>query len=1111
MSKLENQTHMRYSDGAMPVGWWEPSDSAERIDCLLCPRQCSLKPGDRGFCFVRENRDGQMVLSTYGKSTGFCIDPIEKKPLNHFYPGTSVLSFGTAGCNLGCKFCQNWDISKSREVARLSARAEPETVARAALANNCQSVAFTYNDPVVWAEYAIDTAQACHAVGIKTVAVTAGYISPVARRDFFADMDAANVDLKAFSEEFYRKITYSHLQPVLDTIKFLKRETDVWFEITNLVIPQANDSLGELREMCNWIVETVGDQVPVHFTAFHPDFRMLEHGATDPQTLVTAYDIARSAGLRYVYVGNVHDAVRQSTFCHQCGHLLIEREGYRLGNYTIDSEGRCQNCSAPIPGRYAAQPGDWGARRQPIRIERYAQEAHQHDLGAIGESLPVASQAAPGQQPISSISAASTPTVIAMEKVTVTSTNSASATTPAGPITSPRPLKLGRLTAEQRGLVLKLAAAGISQTVTRQAMKLPEEVVGSFSQSIVMGVFVTLKRGEVLRGCCGVLGKPMALGPAISSAAKRTATEDQRFTPISACELPYLTMDVTLLGPFQRLESRGNNRAAEVQVGKHGLMIQQGDKSGLLLPSVATERGWGAERFLQAVCAKAGLPSAAWESDDSSLMVFEGETFSTPLSEELPLNLPTARPLPLTAEQLSAYAQIAGQNIVAMVTGGTPSYVISHLPDTTVNAIVLSLEWQADQSENDARQGSALQVSFRPGVSLQSTLFQMCQQAAQMFYEQRFNGQLNIGLTLGFDPAMHGYGPRADLSGIESTDRALVISDARHCGIAFDPKKSPDELRELLRRNLPIGSRDSTVHSVHVLSTMPSVISIAAPTPVDTQGVRPAAVAGKFYPAEDAARRALVDKLLDEEAPQTYQPLAVMVPHAGLKYSGGVASQVWRSIDGLDGRTLLVVSPKHTKAGVNWSVCPFKTWQLSGKVSFESDRELAMQLAERIDALQLDAAAHQQEHGIEVQLPILERVAPQAKVIGLALHGGSWDDISTAAKQLAEFLQTLDEPPLLVISSDMNHYASDRENRRLDRLALNAMASGDPQQLIDVCQEHEISMCGLVPAALVMETLRQQGHALKVIEVDYATSGDVSGDRSQVVGYAGLLLVSDNQ
>lgn len=1084
MSNAMEITQARYPDGALPVGWWKPGSNPDRIDCLLCPRHCSLKAGDRGFCFVRENRDGQMVLSTYGKSTGFCIDPIEKKPLNHFYPGTSVLSFGTAGCNLGCKFCQNWDISKSREVERLSARAEPDTIARAAAANNCQSVAFTYNDPVVWAEYAIDTAKACRAAGIKAVAVTAGYIAAVARKQFFSEMDAANVDLKAFTEEFYRTVTYSHLQPVLDTIAFLKHETDVWFELTNLIIPGANDNPDELRRMCNWILQTVGDQVPIHFSAFHPDFRMLDRGATDPQMLVAAYDIARSEGLRYVYIGNMRDVARQSTFCHQCEQLLIEREGYRLGSYTIegdtaDGSGRCRNCQASIPGRFAAQVGDWGERRQPLRIEQYADE------------LPATA-------------------FIPLEEISVTSTNvnPAATTAPAKPVASQRPLKLGSLSADQRDLVLKLGVAGVVQTVTRQAMKLPEEVLGSFAQSIVMGAFVTLKRGDVLRGCCGVMGKPIPLGAAINSAAKRTATEDHRFTPIAACELPYLTLDVTLLGPFKRIESTGRQRSAEIQIGKHGLLIQQGDKSGLLLPSVATERDWDAERFLQAVCTKAGLPSTAWESDAASLMTFEGETLSTSMADALPAELPAAQAPPLNAEQLAGYAQVVGQNIVAMVTGGTPSYVITHLPDTTANAIVLSLEWQDDQSQEPAHQGSALQVSFRPGVALQSTLYQMCQQAAQRFYEQRFNGRLNIGLTIGFDPAMHGYGNRADLAGIDATQRALVISDARHCGFAFDPQKSPDELRELLRHNLPIGSRDSTVHSLQVLSTLPSVISVASPPPVMTRGMRPTAVAGKFYPAEDAARRALVSGFVEEKQPQQYAPLAAMVPHAGLKYSGAVASQTWRSIEQLDGRTLLIVSPKHTTTGVNWSVSPFAAWQLSSKVSFESDQELAEQLVERIDPLQFDAGAHQQEHGIEVQLPLLERLAPSSKVVGLAIHGGSWEDIAAAAKQLAELLQTLEQPPLLVISSDMNHFASDRENRRLDRLALDALASGDPQRLIDVCQKHEISMCGLIPAAFVMETLRQMGHTLKTIEIDYATSADVSGDKSRVVGYAGALLVA---
>ena len=260
---------------------------ASHLVCDLCPRGCKLKPGDRGFCFVRQNIAGEMVLTTYGRSTGFCVDPIEKKPLNHFFPGTPVLSFGTAGCNLGCKFCQNWEMSKSREVERASASADPETIAVAAQELGCQSVAFTYNDPVIWAEYALDTARACHAVGIKTVAVTAGYISPEARRTFYSEMDAANVDLKAFSEDFYWHLTSSHLEPVLDTLRWLKQETNVWFELTNLMIPQENDSADELRRMCDWVLNTLGDEVPMHFTAFHPDFRLLDRPNTPLSTLVS--------------------------------------------------------------------------------------------------------------------------------------------------------------------------------------------------------------------------------------------------------------------------------------------------------------------------------------------------------------------------------------------------------------------------------------------------------------------------------------------------------------------------------------------------------------------------------------------------------------------------------------------------------------------------------------------------------------------------------------------------------------------------------------------------------------------------------------------------------
>jgi len=339
-----------------------------RILCTLCPRYCALHEGQRGFCFVRQNIDNKMVLTTYGRSSGFCIDPIEKKPLNHFYPGTSVLSFGTAGCNLGCKFCQNWDISKSREWDRLTDQASPQKIAQCAKQFGCKSVAFTYNDPVIFAEYAMDIADACHEFDIKTVAVTAGYITNEARPEFYQHMDAANVDLKAFTEEFYKKITLSALQPVLDTLIYLKHETNVWFEITNLIIPGENDSDREFNEMTQWIMKELGPDVPLHFTAFHPDFKMMDHPLTPLETLSRARSIAIDNGLHYVYTGNVHDPKGSSTYCWSCGEILIERDWYELGQYNLVNMSHCKKCGAACPGYFDDQPGTWGSRRMPVQL-----------------------------------------------------------------------------------------------------------------------------------------------------------------------------------------------------------------------------------------------------------------------------------------------------------------------------------------------------------------------------------------------------------------------------------------------------------------------------------------------------------------------------------------------------------------------------------------------------------------------------------------------------------------------------------------------------------------------------------------------------------------------
>ncbi len=344
--------------------------SENKLQCDLCPRYCKVSPGQRGLCFVRGNENGQMYLYSYGLSSGFCIDPIEKKPLNHFLPGTPVLSFGTAGCNLACKFCQNWDMSKAREMSRLSDAASPEQLAQACADYHCRSIAFTYNDPVIFLEYAKDVAQACSARGIKTVAVTAGYITDEARPEFYSFVDAANVDLKAFSERFYKKICGGQLGPVLDTLRYLKHETKVWFEITTLLIPDENDSNEEIQAMCEWIMDELGPSVPLHFTAFHPDWKMMDKPPTPATTLTRAREIALATGLHYVYTGNVHDAAGSSTYCPHCGLRLIERDWYQLGEWNLDARGCCKGCGATIPGVFEAQPGDWGPRRLPVMINQ---------------------------------------------------------------------------------------------------------------------------------------------------------------------------------------------------------------------------------------------------------------------------------------------------------------------------------------------------------------------------------------------------------------------------------------------------------------------------------------------------------------------------------------------------------------------------------------------------------------------------------------------------------------------------------------------------------------------------------------------------------------------
>ncbi len=367
----EMVTTPRTPPAAYPTRYWHKLADG-RVQCDLCPRHCRLHEGQSGLCFVRARQHDKIVLISYGRSSGYCIDPIEKKPLNHFLPGTPVLSFGTAGCNLACRFCQNWDISKSREIDTLADQAMPEVIASAARSLGCRSVAFTYNDPVIFHEYAIDVAEACRALGIKSVAVTAGYVCPEPRVEFYRYMDAVNVDLKAFTERFYNRICSGHLDAVLDTLVYIKTETNVWLEITNLLIPGENDSDAEIDQMTAWVVEHLGSDVPVHFTAFHPDWKMPDRPPTPPTSLSNARDIAHANGVHFAYTGNVRDIEGGTTNCKACGSALIRRDRYRILNWRLTEDGDCQDCGSPCAGVFEARPGDWGPNAQLVRLRDWA-------------------------------------------------------------------------------------------------------------------------------------------------------------------------------------------------------------------------------------------------------------------------------------------------------------------------------------------------------------------------------------------------------------------------------------------------------------------------------------------------------------------------------------------------------------------------------------------------------------------------------------------------------------------------------------------------------------------------------------------------------------------
>ena len=1038
------------------AGWWHEVDNG-RIMCDVCPRSCVLGPDDRGFCFVRENRDGRIVSTTYGRSTGFCIDPIEKKPLCQFYPGTSVLSFGTAGCNLGCRFCQNWTSSKSREVDRFCDEAAPETIAEAARQLGCRSVAYTYNDPIVWVEYAIDTAKACRAAGIKNVAVSSGYMLPKAREAFYEWIDAANIDLKAFDESFYRRLCAGRLEPVLDTLRWIARETDVWLEITNLVIPGENDVPDDMQRMCDWLLEAVGPDVPVHFSAFHPDFKMTDHWTTPVETLWKAYEIARDAGLRYVYTGNVDDVEHQTTYCPGCGGVVIERRGYTISRYAMKTD-RCGHCGTPIAGHYDAKPGEWGARRQPVRIAQFAQiNQAEGDKPMVNPSDENTDRSSDGVQ---------------------------------------RP----DLDTQQEAEIFRTAGAVVAAATHGQPVDQTRPVDPAIADRPLIGAFVSLKRAGQLRSCCGFMGPSIRLDEAVHQAAVRAARDDPRFPPISTTELEHLDMEVWLLWGMKPVEARGEDRIGAVEIGRHGLQIQRGMARGLLLPAVAIEHGLDAEGFLRQVCLKAQLPSDAWKDDSTQLMTFEGYAIRGPLKsvlDEPDAAIPAGGP---TDEQLAALTDFCRRNLIAMVQGATPSYFLPGGFDEGIHGLLLGVQLPGTEGAV-----SVSRVSVKPTMPLQSTLFSLLQafagglRARGVGAEAMANAKVNLSVL--WDPAMHGTTEQPDLSGVDPSRRAMVVLGRSGWAAVYDASQSAEatatEAAELAQ--VPKGTMGNLLSMAIASSGDRRVVATNVVSP---EAPRPAAVAGMFYPGNVREVDAMLATMVPKEQKKEHWAGA-MVPHAGWIYSGQLAADVLSRIE--FPRRAIVFAPKHNAVGADWAVAPHRRWVLPGG-HVESDHELAEQLAEAIDGLELDGAAHRPEHAIEVELPIIARLAPETHVVGVAMHGGDWTALERFAEQLAALIEKQEERPLLIVSTDMNHYANEAKTRELDQLALDAIEARDPKRLLEVVRENRITMCGVVPAVVVMETLRRLGSFNECELVGHTTSAERSGDTDRVVGYAGVLF-----
>lgn len=653
--------------------------------------------------------------------------------------------------------------------------------------------------------------------------------------------------------------------------------------------------------------------------------------------------------------------------------------------------------------------------------------------------------------------------------------------------------RLPDLTDAQREAILAAVAELVRATAADEMPDFADSTLAGAAALPVAGAFISLKRGKHLRGCCGGLQEqPVPLGRAVWDAAVRTVQDDPRFPPVSPRELSHLQMEIWLLSAPEVVPAQGEERVAAVTVGKHGLVLQNGTHRGLLLPGVAVDHGWDARRFLEQACVKAGLHPHRWLDGNTTLKTFEGRVLRGRTLGS------GARNGSISQDDLAAYLAFCRSNLRAFLTGALPTYYFG-APDGTVSGVALSVG-----QPDGPRRYSLFRFNLRPGVPLQGTLFSLVQEAARVLAAEMVADPdaLDVELTILTDTTLHGTAADPDLAGVDG-GRAVMVLERARAGLAFDARRGPEELLAEAARQAQVRAPEAAgVFSFEALTTGQRTVVSTAPLPQRGPVVRPAAMAGRFYPGNADACSRLIDELLAGEARSEPWP-AAMVPHAGVTYSGKIAAAVFRRLR--IPKRVIIFGPKHTPLGVEWAVAPHQTWAVpNGQIA--SDTELAERLVEAIPGLALDAAAHQQEHGIEVELPFLAKLAPATRVVGVVIGHGDYDSCVHFAEGLARVVRECDEPPLLLISSDMNHYAPEVENRRLDLLALDALARLDPREVYETVTGNHISMCGLLPAVVVMETLKRLGSLTKAERVGYATSADAGGDPGRVVGYAGMLF-----